>query len=53
VKREAVSKNRKVKRALIETLLNEEALLLTSYLRDERKTWIPRITLCSRSQLIE
>ena len=27
----------------IETLINEEALLLAKFLRDERKTWIPRI----------
>lgn len=27
----------------LETLINEEALLLAKYLRDERKTWIPRI----------
>jgi len=27
----------------IETLINEEALLLASYLRDEKTTWIPRI----------
>jgi len=26
-----------------ETLINEEALLLAKYLRDEKKTWIPRI----------
>jgi len=30
------------KRQTIETLINEEALLLTKFLRDERKTWIPR-----------
>lgn len=28
----------------VETLINEEALLLAKYLRDELKTWIPRIT---------
>ena len=28
----------------LETLINEEALLLAKYLRNERKTWIPRIT---------
>lgn len=27
----------------IETLINEEALLLAKYLRHERETWIPRI----------
>jgi hypothetical protein len=26
----------------IETLINEEALLLAKYLRDERENWIPR-----------
>jgi len=30
-------------RQAIETLINEEALLLAKYLRDERKTWAPRI----------
>ncbi len=27
----------------IHTLMSEEALLLAKYLRNERKTWIPRI----------
>jgi len=31
------------KRQTIETLINEEALLLAKYLRDERETWNPRI----------
>jgi CRISPR/Cas system-associated endonuclease Cas1 len=31
------------KKQSIETLINEEALLLAKYLRGERKTWIPRI----------
>jgi CRISPR-associated protein Cas1 len=31
------------KRQEIETLINEEALLLGKYLRDERKDWVPRI----------
>jgi len=31
-------------RQKIETLINEEVLLLAKYLRDERKTWIPRIS---------
>ncbi len=31
------------KRQRIETLINEEALLLAKYLRDERDTWTPRI----------
>jgi CRISPR/Cas system-associated endonuclease Cas1 len=33
------------KRQEIETLINEEALLLGKYLRDERKEWIPRIAI--------
>ena len=32
------------KRQTIETLINEEAYLLTKYLRNERKTWKPRIS---------
>ena len=31
------------KRQRVETLINEEALLLAKYLRDENNTWIPRI----------
>ncbi len=27
----------------LETLINEEALLLAKFLREERETWIPRI----------
>jgi hypothetical protein len=34
------------KKQRIETLINEETLLLAKYLRDERKTWIPRTTEC-------
>ena len=33
------------KRQKIETLINEEVLLLAKYLRDERKTCIPRISV--------
>ena len=33
------------KRQRIETLINEEALLLAKYLRDEIITWIPRVAL--------
>ncbi len=29
----------------LETLINEEALLLAKYLRNERKEWTPRIAL--------
>jgi len=32
------------KRQRIETLINEESLLLAKYLRDESDTWVPRIT---------
>jgi len=31
------------KKQTIETLINEEALLLAKFLRNERKDWIPRI----------
>ena len=30
------------KQQTIETLINEEALLLAKFLRNERKTWLPR-----------
>ena len=33
------------KRQTIDTLINEEALLLAQYLRRERKDWVPRIPL--------
>jgi hypothetical protein len=33
------------KRQTIETLINEEALLLAKFVRDERKTWTPRIAV--------
>ena len=33
------------KRQEIETLINEEALLLAEYLRDEKKSWVPRIAI--------
>lgn len=33
-------------RSSIETLISEEASLLASYLRNERKEWIPRIAIC-------
>jgi hypothetical protein len=32
------------KRQKLETLINEEALLLAKYIRDEKSTWIPRIS---------
>jgi hypothetical protein len=31
------------KRQRIETLINEEALLLAKYIRNEKNDWIPRI----------
>ena len=33
-------------RQIVETLINEEALLVAKFLRDERKTWAPR-TACA------
>jgi CRISPR/Cas system-associated endonuclease Cas1 len=39
----AVPRIRVGKRQEIETLINEEALLIAMYLRNERKEWIPRI----------
>jgi len=33
------------KKQSIETLINEEALLLAKFLRDEMETWIPRINV--------
>jgi hypothetical protein len=32
------------KRQRLETLINEEALLLAKYVRDEKKNWIPGIS---------
>ena len=32
-------------RQTIETLINEEALLLAKFLRNERKTWTPRLSI--------
>jgi len=33
------------KRQSIETLINEEALLFAKFLRNEQKTWIPKISI--------
>jgi hypothetical protein len=33
------------KRQTLDTLISEEALLLAKYLRDERETWSPRISI--------
>ena len=38
-------------RQRIETLINEEALLLAKYMRDERNTWISRID-CAQDQIV-
>jgi len=38
-------------RQRIETLINEEALLLAKYMRDERNTWISRID-CAQGQIV-
>jgi hypothetical protein len=35
------------KKQTIGTLINEEALLLAKFLRNERKDWIPRIAIIS------
>lgn len=42
-----VSRIRHGSRQTVETLINEEALLLAKYLRKERKTWNPRIVMIS------
>ena len=34
---------RQGKRQRIETLMNEEALILAKYIRNESKNWVPRI----------
>lgn len=36
---------RRGKRQELETLINEETLLFGKFLRDERKTWIPRVAI--------
>ena len=33
-------------RQTLQTLINEEALLLAKFLRDEQETWTPRIADC-------
>jgi len=40
-----VSRIRRGSRQTLETLINEEALLLAKYLRGERSAWTPRITV--------
>jgi hypothetical protein len=34
--------------SIIETLINEEALLFAKYLRNEKKEWIPRIGISKK-----
>ena len=41
------------KRQTIETLINEEALLLGKFLREEREKWVPRISLPSHENFME
>jgi hypothetical protein len=36
----------------IETLINEEALLLAMYLRNEKQTWIPRTISCNQPLIL-
>ncbi len=38
-------------RQRIETMINEEALFLSKFLRDETKTWNPRIALSIHARL--
>jgi hypothetical protein len=40
-----VSRIRHGSRQTLEILMNEEALLLAKYLRDERDSWSPKITV--------
>lgn len=40
-----VERIRHGKRQTVETLINEEALLLAQYLRDEQREWSPRIAI--------
>lgn len=40
------------KRQTIETLINEEALLFAKYLRNERKTWIPRTAFLQHQRIL-
>jgi len=41
----AIPRMRIGNRQTIETLISEEALLLARFIRDERKTWTPGITV--------
>jgi hypothetical protein len=40
-------------RQSVETLINEETLLLAKYLRGENETWIPRIPSFPVSSIVE
>jgi len=37
------------KRQTIETLINEETLLIAKYIRNEKENWIPRIACAATS----
>jgi hypothetical protein len=39
------------KKQEIETLINEEALLFATYLRNEKQEWVPRIASLARLKL--
>lgn len=43
-----VPRIRHVSLQTLETLINEETLLLAKYLRGERKIWVPRVCLLAR-----
>ena len=40
-----ISRLRVGERQTIETLINEEAMLFGNFLRNEKETWMPRITI--------
>jgi hypothetical protein len=47
-----ISRIRHGKTQTLDTLINEEVLLLAKYLRNERKEWNPRVvTLCNLSSM--
>ena len=41
------------KKQRIETLINEEALLLAKYLRDEKSSWIPRLAYMKAKEMMK
>lgn len=42
-KKVAIARMRRGEHQEIETLVNEEALLFAQYLRNEKKSWVPRV----------